>query len=375
MTDDWISNEGASQRVIGLLRQAGVPHELRIAAICREFCSLYPRTSHPHASTQKLVYSPDPGGEFREIDQFLQLYDEFQVDELTGIQLMLDVPIECKHRSNVAYFAFPVPGLPSRSAFPIVSHLAGSDYFRDLISTYQQVESLPPADLTLVEIDAGRTPKAVYKENVIYNAAALYDFVLFELRDGATPRTRGDAIIARLFQDFQEYLARNHYAWWSVLRQWMAANVRPKAPEFNRRYFDGHRLYHSVTAHFPIVCVSGDLFRVSCDDHGDITGFEKTFSCISGIRKHGWPGAARFALLKRTAEVPVVVTNSSGLCSVLEVAAKWYRAIHDALRRANPQAIEAWPIEAAFFQHAAQHFSNSEPDGGYRSDLDITKWL
>jgi hypothetical protein len=378
MADEWLSNEAASQRVIALLNHAGIPHELRVAAVCRDFCAPYLGDRRPHATTQKLVYSADLTSEYREIDQFVQLYEEFEVDELTGIQLIFNIPVECKHRSDVEYFAFPLPMVRPHT-FPVASELAGSDYFRSLAPTYHRLGSIPLADLSLIQIEGGRTPKMIHKENVIYNAAsALYDFVLFHLRQNVPPMFDhpmvDDPVLQELFERFQLYLNRSNYAWWMVLREWMRENVSCRAEDFNERYFGGHRLHHTVEIYLPIVCVSGDLFQVCRGELSEIAGFSKINACIAMIRKLGWPGDARFTLLARGAEVPVVVTNPAGLSGVLDIAVTWFSNVRAMLKQANP-CVKAWAVEAMFFQKVVHHFAAVEPDEGYQSRYDIADWF
>jgi hypothetical protein len=379
MADEWLSNEGASQRVIALLNDSGIPHELRVAALCRAFCASYSGDRRPHARTQKLVYSTDSMGEYREIDQFVELYEEFNVDELTAIDLSFNIPVECKHRSDVEYFAFPLP-MVRPHPFPVASMLSGSDYFRSLAPTYRILRSIPLADLRLVQIKDGRTPKIIHKENVIYNAAAaLYDFVLFEVQHYGPSMSNhsmlDDPLLQELFERFQAYLDQFHYAWWMVLREWMKENVSCRAEDFNKRYFGGerdpggHQVHYGVEIYLPIVCISGDLFEVHTGELLEITGFAKINACIATIRKHSWPGNARFALLAQGADVPVVVTNLAGLTGVLDIAVTWFRDMQAILKSANP-SVKAWPVEALFFQKVIHYFAAAEPEEGYRSDSD-----
>jgi hypothetical protein len=356
-----------------LLNHAGLPHELRVASLCRDFAASFSANRQPHATTQKIVYAPALASEYREVDQVIQLYEEFAVDELTGIQLIFSIPLECKHRLDVEYFAFPLDMLRPHT-FPVTGDLAGSDYFRSLEGTYQVLQEIPLADLALVQIEDGRTPRAIHKENVIYNAAsALYDFVLFQigLSGGGV---LDDVLLQELFESFQAYLNQRHYAWWSVIQRWMKENVSARGEDFNTRYSGGHRVHHAVQIYLPVVCVSGDLFHVRLDESSEVAGFERAQACVARIRKHGWPGAARFTLMTRDPEVPVVVTNVMGLPKVLDVAVKWFRNVRSMLMRAGPH-VKACALESMFFQKVVLHYADTDPDGGYRSDLDITQWL
>ena len=57
MADEWLSNQASAQRVMVLLNHAGLPHELRVASLCRDFAASFSANRRPHATTQKIVYA------------------------------------------------------------------------------------------------------------------------------------------------------------------------------------------------------------------------------------------------------------------------------------------------------------------------------
>ncbi|MDA0364454.1 MAG: hypothetical protein O3B31_02420 [Chloroflexi bacterium] len=323
---------------------------------------------------EKFIYSAEVDKEYREIDQLVQLYDEFEVDERTGVQLVMQIPVESKSRVGVDAFAFPSGDPTVSNAFPVVSDFAGSDLFRILSASSVAINHLPhAADVAFVEISDGTTPKGIHKESVVFNAAAaLYDFVSFEIGSDVGLSVQHQ-LINELTDSFDAHLREKRFPWWSVLRRWMSENVSPRAEEFNER--SDHRVYYSVRVYLPIVCLNSGLYHVRLTDDAQIDGFDETDAFVASIRKHGWPGAMRFHLLERTAEVPVIVTNADHISGVLDTAEDWFRLIRKTLLDNSPSLAGRWAIEAAFFQRVIRNLGQDEMSDGYRSDLDVSRWL
>ncbi|MEA1995899.1 MAG: hypothetical protein U9N18_07165 [Campylobacterota bacterium] len=378
MVSKWSSNAKTKNRVKDLLDQAGIPLEIKVAIACREFCQSRDAMGQVHIITERIVYSPSPSEEiYREIDQHVQIYEEFEVDELTGIQLIVNLPIECKHRADIEVFGFPSISFSNiHRGFPIHGDsFAGSTYFRSLRESYLYLSKLYAFNIVLVEIKDG-TPKKIYKEDLIYKAAgSLYDWVLFDISGSDIEEAQHNPIVDELFKDFQDYLQKHHYTWWFVLREWINKKIDiEKCMKFNERYFGGHRIYHDVTAHLPIVCVNGPLYSVKIDSNLTIEDFEERLFLTTLIRKQGWPGSAEIGLLSRTPEVPVVVTNPEGLKTVLEIGFGWYQDIRKRLETAPPEVLKRWVLESTFFERVCSYYNRQE-GVNYRSDLDYRRWL
>jgi hypothetical protein len=380
MGSNWVGNSDARRRVSDILKQAGIPLELRVADECQRFCKQRRRKNGPGVDARKVVYSPlDDPDSYREVDQVIHIHKEFPIGSHTGIQFFGTVAIECKHRHDVEYFAFPVEGNRSHEGFPVWSSLAGSQLFKSLSTAYDRLEAFTSANVSMVEICDGKTPKGAYKENLLYNSAAsLYDFVLADV--GESPLIGRefddeDRKTTEVFLKFKRYLEKNNYAWWSVLRDEIAALSLAQCRSFNKASFKGGPIYYGIRSHMPIVCVDGPIYRVSWDPVSGIKDYTEVESCLLTIRKQKWPGHARFALLRRTPEIPVVLTNPKGLPKALATALSWYGEIQHLLSTADSTLIARWPLEAAFYCKVLSHYGVSEGLGAYRSDLDIEEML
>ena len=134
-------------------------------------------------------------------------------------------------------------------------------------------------------------------------------------------------------------------------------------------------MYHAVSAHLPVVCINGPIYRVRWDSSSGTQTFEEIPYCLSSIRKRAWPGKARFRLSAHAPEAPVVVTNPGGLSSVLDIGFIWYKEIRDSLMSISSEAEKRWALESSFFDRVVRYYAKEESQAGYRSDLDLGHWL
>jgi hypothetical protein len=380
MTSEWRTKDGATGQVKNLLEQAGLPLELQVAELCTKFRASHATAKEVHITSEKIVYSTSVAeNNYREVDQRIKIYEEFGIGELTGIQLIVNMPIECKYRRDVECFAFPLSDETAHYGFPILSQFAGSELSRSLAASYTSLEGIGRTSTILVEVEGGKTPHKIHKENLIYNAAgSLYDFVIFDLSpeedvEEKSPDQIDDEL--NLFSQFKDYLENKRFVWWSVLREWISKIESETCDVFNQKYFSGHRIYHAVSAHLPIVCINGPIYRVQWNSSSGIQSFDEIPYCLSSIRKRSWPGKARFKLAARAPEAPVIVTNPNGLNSVLEIGFSWYKEIRDSLTRINSEAERRWALESLFFDQVVRYYIKEESERGYRSDLDFGQWL
>jgi hypothetical protein len=121
----------------------------------------------------------------------------------------------------------------------------------------------------------------------------------------------------------------------------------------------------------PVLCVDGPLYRVEWDASSGVSDFVEAESCLVSIRKQQWPGETRFSLLTRTPEVPVVLTNLSGLPACLELAEAWYEETRSMLKSVSETVVERWPLETALYSKVLSHYTDLKKQDGYRSDLDM----
>jgi len=373
-----MTNDEARQNVAKLLEKAGIPHEIRVARKCLNFCKSH-ANSHIHVETENIVYSAMPQDsseeKYREVDQMVSFYQEYKVNTFTGVQLSLNVPIECKCREQVSYFAFPLESQKSAS-FPIGSDFAGSRYFASLYGSFKPLLKLPTARITQAKEKNG-TPNVISQENLMYNAGgALYDFIHFALSQHAGYfRTPED--ILKLFTQWTTMQTALKSCDWYKTHQLLKNVSVKRCNQFNKDVFGGSCIYHMVLAHLPIVCISGPLFSVKLDKLCNVIGFKECPYVTTSIRKQGWPGSARFLLLDKTPEVPVVVTSLSGLERILKIGLAWFESIADVLTTQPNEKMVKWPLETIVrsyfwqqkemvaFDSRFYHLEDGEIDGLY----------
>lgn len=373
MNSKWTSNTDATNRVKTLLEQAGIPLELEVSGICSEFCA-----SHLDAniSSDRIIYSiADTMDTYREVDQNVQIYKEFEINDFTKVQLIANIPIECKYRKDIEVFAFPLIKEDSYRRFPVYSDFCGSAFFRILSNAYNSCFELPLTSIVLLEVEAGQTPKKVHNENLIYNAAgALYDFIKFDLSaEEGIGLPYPDLLVDELglVKEFKAYLSEKRYLWNHVLNSWISSFAEQKCSLFKNRYYGGNPPYHRLCTHLPVVCVNGPIYSTEWSAQNRIESFHEIPFCFTVFRKHGWPGLAYSGLMTRSPEVPAIVTNARNLQKVLEIGFNWYKEVYEGLIGAPKEVLDRWPIEACVFQRVMRHFYQKEIESGYRSDLDI----
>ncbi len=372
MKSGWLGS-GAEERIRGLLERAGIPLEIKVRSICNKFCQSKSKLDPINVSTEKVVYAPSSSEEkYREIDQRVQIYDEFKVGELGGIQLMVNLPVECKYRVDIEAFGFATPSSSGNICEKLVisGSPAGSTYFSCLHNSYSCLSELHPFDIVLAKIKGGITPESIHGEKLIYNAAgSLYDFILFDLED-FRENVGNNPTVDELFEKFQNYLREHQYYWRHVLRRWIVEEISSEQYErFNQKYFGDSHLYHTIIAYLPIVCINGPLYHVVLDSELNVEGFKEVSFLATSIRKQGWPGLIAIELLCKDPVVPVVVTNPSGLNNILEIGFEWYQMIKNLLQVIPRTIVRRWPLESAFFRKVYNLYAGKE-SSRYRSDLD-----
>lgn len=376
MASEWKSVPAAVEHVVRLLKRAGTPLELDIASIAESFCGEHDDPQNTSCSAGHIVYADDTADPmYREVDQQVTFYEEFELDSRSGIQLVTTVLIEGKHRIDVEYFAFPSPS-KDMVTFPLFSNLCGSQLSRLLLAgVADPALTFPPARLAAVTIESGRTPRTIVGEDIAYKAAgALYDFVLFDTRDYGDTESTGE-IINTAFTDFKDYIEKNHYDWWSVYRSWVSKIDQTTVDAYNGYVAGDRPVYYGLSAYCPVICVNGALHAVKWDSANGITGFDSCPCCTVILRKSGWPGSGQIALLTRNREVPVLLTTQEGLPAALGAALEWHSSLRTRLTDTERPVIDRWLFEAALYRKVVRYFAKHDPERGYRSDFDYRHWL
>lgn len=379
--NSWKQNKGATVHVRRLLEESGILLESQVASVCQEFVDSRHKKFGVRTHTQSLSYGKDTEeSPLRQIDQCLSLYKEFDIDERTGIALHALVTAEAKYRKDAEIFGVPLPPNSYRPRIAIVSAMHGSQLADAIFRAKPPFESVPLVEPVLLEITEGKTPRKVLAENLVYNAAAaLYDFLKFDLsRDESEPWGGEFLSRMRLVNRFEAYLREKHYAWWSVIGDWMKANLStPAVTTFNKEVFGNTRIHFGVTAHVPVLCINGPLYEVAGLGEPDTWSFKAQKCLLTKVRVPGWPGRLRLRLMRYTAEPPLLVTNLNGLLMVLESVLDWFLRVEKALKDSDPKLKERWPLEASFFQVAIKKFGGSDTERiqELRSDLDIFRLM
>jgi hypothetical protein len=374
---EWLGNKQATARVKELLEKAGLPLELAAWSEAEEFRRRV-ETEDLHVRTERIVYGPTDESALREVDFCTTLYQEFQVSDVLGIQLILEVVLECKYREDVEVFGFPRPDKLGRPpAFPVVTDLAGSDLATRLGSAVPMSLAANILGIGLVKIDKGRTPKSPIEERLDYRAGAqLYDYITTALapEDAEEPGDLHPTVKA-LLDSFVSYVRENHFAWWSVLRRWKREQIGTSEVKAFNQWAVGRKgpLYTSVTAYLPVLCQNGPIYSVRLTHAGKPRAFTPEDYLVTGLRVPRWPAAGRGRSISVTPEVPLVVTNVSGISQVLESSLQWFAGLRQLLQNAPAEEKERAYLEAEFCQAVRQRFQENE--SLYRSDYDVETWL
>ena len=217
----------------------------------------------------------------------------------------------------------------------------------------------------------GAKPNKVFGENIFHNAgSSLYDYIHFDLTGDTGELAElpyGAEIIESmgLMDRFDAFLKERNFAWWSVLRDWMRDNLTGEIVlEFNR-LLGNSRLYQGIDLYCPIVCMDVPIWMY------DGRTFEQVDSLLTRIRVNRWPGSLRERLVGYTAEAPLLLTNPSGLSSILKESERWFYKTEETLGRAEARVKQRWFIESAFYQMAVRKGFLQEPQSWVRSDLAI----
>jgi hypothetical protein len=374
---EWLESREASAQVRKLLEKAGLPLELRAWSEAEKFRRRF-ESEDLNIRTERVVYGLDEESALREVDFCTSLYQEFEMSSTLGIQLILEVVLECKYREDVEVFGFPRPEKLGRPpAFPVVTDLAGSDLAARLGSAVPASLAANILGIGLLKIDKGKTPKSSIEERLDYKAGAqLYDYITtaLALEDAEEPRDLHPTVNA-LLESFVGYLREKHFAWWSVLRRWKREQIgTSEVKAYNEWAFGGKGpLYTSVTAYLPVLCQNGPMYSVRLTRAGKPSGFIYEDYLVTGLRVPRWPAAGRGRSVNVTPEVAVVVTNVVGIRKVLESALGWFQSLRRLLQEAPAREKDRAYLEAEFDRAVRHHFGHNGPV--YRSDYDIEQFL
>ena len=174
----WEENNGALEYLKSELLRSGVPFEASVAADCRRFAGV--NRQNISVDSARLIYGTvDEGTAMREVDQCVSFYKEISLAGVVGLQVVLQVAIECKARSGLRAFGFRVDddAHPSSPMIAMCS-FAHAQHIQDAAIKSVADITLPVNALALLVDPQGKGQLKVSDENLIYKgASALLDFV------------------------------------------------------------------------------------------------------------------------------------------------------------------------------------------------------
>jgi hypothetical protein len=368
----WYLNRDARRHTKDLLSKAGFPLEMRVARSCRDFEESH-RREDISITSGRVVYG-DPSSELREIDNYVNVHERLDAPWKTfDLQVMLEIPIECKHRNRVEAFGFPYQKvLPPH--YPLLSGFGRATFLRKIAAHVPEpIRNEPYSAIGLVEIEKGENPKRVSDENLVYKAgAAVCDLIRFT---AGKPETFAQAVIERmgLLKEFVGYVRKHHYFWWQVMPDWLDELPATTYRKFNRLIFGSTIFTFLVHVYFPMICIDSPLHEVSFDKAGGIRSFKRKKLLVTGLRFPGWLGQLRYQLASPSPEVLITVVDPEGLQEVLGRLFRWYESILASLRAEDSDVICRAPLESQFMLCAGREFEKIRPLDFYRSDLG--RWL
>jgi hypothetical protein len=373
---EWLNEPNAVKQVISLLNKSGAPLELRAHARANEFVRRN-KTEDTHITAERVVYGSEADQPLREIDLVTTIYEEFAASPTVGIQLIFDVLVECKFRTQAQVFGFPLPsGTETNASFVLSSDVVGSQIAERIRRSDYAWFAPDTLSVGIVEFKNDVHPQKVSEEDLVFKAgASLYDYVVSHFRDDprsldASPHPLVEASVA----DFTTYLREKHYAWWSVLKDWMRKNIPDEtALAYSEWLTSGKRLYTGIHAFLPVLCVDSPIFSSAIDAKGDPTSFDMKDYLVTRLRVPAWPHRGKGRAITVTGEVPLIVTNIDGLPSVLERSLGWFRDVKSILgQQPKETTMRAW-FEAAFYQRVRALHDDDSP--AFQSTTDIEQYL
>lgn len=115
--DDWIINDAARTQFLRLAQDTGIFLENRLAELASAFATLCTQKKGARVSAESVTYGSDTEeSPLRQLDQRVEFYKEFILDDRTGIQLIMSVLIEAKYRRDVETCAVAYPSGSYRPA-------------------------------------------------------------------------------------------------------------------------------------------------------------------------------------------------------------------------------------------------------------------
>ena len=370
----WLTNSAARDQVMALLDSSGVPLEARVAKLCGRLKDDMQSEDGIIVQSESLLYgSSGTQQPLRELDHMFTFHDEFTLGDYTGIQLILRLLVEAKHRRGAQVFGVRIDdSTVPVGALPTVSTACRSSLVRKNVPRhlpdYMREDTLRRLAILLFK-DDGITPWKASDEDLIYKAAgAVYDFIRTSATEVAREDSESDHTTELLLGHFEQYLEKTNYPPWSVARQWLRSLPRSHALEFQAQMTPKDPLYQGIEIFCPVVCIDAPLYSVELDHEGRASRFGEREILVTSVRPSGWPSAFGSAMVKTPPEAITSVCTLAGLETIVSDARELFKSVRASLRTTNPDDLEWMLLEQSFLNAVWKRF---DAPGVYRSDLHL----
>jgi hypothetical protein len=372
---NWSNDENAMRALKARIIQMGIPLEVRVRQICRQYDRWRGQMSDDSKIEADRYLYRSSDGSLREIDCSLTI--EYLIMESPNhlIKFELQILIECKHRDQLILLAFPdtpahKPSLVTISGSLALTH-AGAQ-IRQAIGPAPWAG--PIADIGAVLYDpsikvpeAGKDPRRFDEqlvkkvdEDLIYKAgASLYDACYATIMRDA-PRTAHEFVDKhQLVKHFFQETSHAPFGMHRTIRQWMSQNI----PSRVRRKFPA---LASSTAHIstwkvlvPIICVDAPLYQVTMASDGTPDMLNALPHVMTMVRLAQWPGDARLVIELPHEAAGVLVVTIDQIDSLIETIVQWTFQAPNIYKQVDPGVKEELRFEEAIMQSVIATLRNA----------------
>lgn len=332
----WDESQGGTERVKAVLRRSGFPLELRAARIAEDFANSVP-ANESQTTFRAPLYFRDRKGAPREFDGLVSLRQKFGVNNVT-FHLEFQTIIECKHRENVAWFAFDVHREPGKWYTNLLPPIVSNASLLPMLSLYASEREhlqMPEYRLSTLEFVNG-DPKVVDEPQTMKVAAAAFDYLaaLVGRMRRTYPFTAPVALEGlKLQQRFEKFKNGSQ----DPVQAQIARFLGTLDASDHNRYLEAISKSAEQSVSFlvvlPILCVNGPMRIARVDTDGNIERFDACQFAATRLHLEQWPGHLISRVVQPASGFPLLVTSIDTLHRTLEYVHGMFNATSYTLRQ------------------------------------------
>lgn len=332
----WRNKEAAEAKLRNILQRGGIPLEIQTITTADAFRNRIAQRDAESGYKQSVAVTVTPGATFhtstgtpREMDCVVTLTRRLAT---SGASFVVEarIPIECKHRANVEWFAFEMPkSFSNYTDNPLLAPLFSDPMGREFAEETEDWQHiwLPERRLTAVETKGFTLCNDTLLKEV---AAAAYDYAV-------ALRANHDQIIPipgattlrelKLLDRFGKFTGRGEQTLSErFLKTTGAEDSRISAfcdqleAEDHQRYLSAIRgTTQEITLQIfvPVLCVNGPLWDVRLDPWDHQQNFVSMDFAAERLHLEQWPGKLMPEVLNARAAFPLVIAPISNLGDTL----------------------------------------------------------